>query len=125
MQIEGIAGGYQLRLTESQYGLLVNSLSALTEMIDDEMGLEVVLGGSGGDLRNLLERAERAVAGSRLILNVRREEIHGIYALLVSLPEFFLSEETYYWRVGAFRENSKALAVGIVSAVSEIEFRPQ
>ncbi|MFJ4920397.1 hypothetical protein [Streptomyces sp. NPDC088725] len=44
-------------------------------------------------------------------------EIHVLFAALVSAPALMSSEEVFYERIGFFREQALALAAGLVSSI--------
>jgi RHS repeat-associated protein len=45
-------------------------------------------------------------------------QLHVVYAALISVGILFVSEEDFYIRLGFFRENSTALALSLVEAIS-------
>ncbi|TDD65437.1 hypothetical protein E1293_40290 [Actinomadura darangshiensis] len=70
-------------------------------------------------MEGLLASGEQG-SGSRVVVDVTYEEAHSIYALLVCTLLLFANEETFFSRIGAFRENLTDMAHGFWKVVREL-----
>jgi hypothetical protein len=103
--------GVFLRLTEVQKQLICETLMFHADRPDGDHPSIVRLGVD----RASAERVMKKVGGpnSEFTLN----EVHVLFAALVSAPVLMPSEEVFYERIGFFREQALALAGGLMSAV--------
>lgn len=105
--------GVLLRLTEVQKQLICEALMFHADRPDGDRPSIVRLGVDRASAAQVMEKASGA--NSEFQLN----EIHVLFAALVSAPVMMPSEEVFYERIGFFREQALALAGGLVSAVEE------
>lgn len=105
--------GVLLRLTEVQKQLICETLMFHADRPDGDRPSIVRLGVDRVSAAQVMKKA--AGANSEFHLN----EIHVLFAALVSAPVMMPSEEVFYERIGFFREQALALAGGLVSAVEK------
>ncbi|RNL71519.1 hypothetical protein EBF04_11655 [Streptomyces sp. I6] len=105
--------GVLLRLTEVQKQLICETLMFHADRPDGDRPSIVRLGVDRASAAQVMKKA--AGSNSEFQLN----EIHVLFAALVSAPVMMPSEEVFYERIGFFREQALALAGGLVSAVGE------
>ncbi|WP_143118452.1 hypothetical protein [Actinomadura madurae] len=98
----------------------MNASAAFRESLQNEREVELAAGPAGGGLEAMLESGRPAKTGSRVVVETTYEEAHAIYSLLVCLPLYFATEETFHSRVGAFTENLIDMAHGFLMAVREL-----
>ncbi|MFI2549175.1 hypothetical protein ACH5AJ_33475 [Streptomyces rochei] len=100
-------------MTEAQKQLICETLMFHADRPDGDRPSIVRLGVDRASAAQVMEKASGA--NSEFQLN----EIHVLFAALVSAPVMMPSEEVFYERIGFFREQALALAGGLVSAVEE------
>ncbi|MEU1476021.1 hypothetical protein [Streptomyces sp. NPDC005760] len=61
--------------------------------------------------------AEILDTGEQVLLTVG--DLHVLHSVLLSVPSMFASEEAFHTQLGFYRENTLALADGLVRAVQE------
>lgn len=105
--------GVLLRLTEVQKQLICETLMFHADRPDGDRPSIVRIGVDRVSAAQLIKKA--AGQNSEFQLN----EIHVLFAALVSTPAMMPSEEVFYERIGFFREQALALAGGLVSAIGE------
>lgn len=105
--------GVVLRLTEVQKQLICETLMFHADRPDGDRPSIVRLGVDRASAAQVMRKA--AGPNSEFQLN----EIHVLFAALVSTPVMMPSEEVFYERIGFFREQALALAGGLVSALGE------
>ncbi|MFJ3213517.1 hypothetical protein [Streptomyces flaveolus] len=103
--------GIILRLTAVQKQLICETLMFHAERPDGDSSSIVRLGVDRASAERMMKKA--AAEDSEFELN----EIHVLFAALVSAPVMMPSEEVFYERIGFFREQAFALAGGLVSAI--------
>lgn len=107
-------GGLRLRLTEEQRQLIREVLQFHFDSPDVNQLSTARLGVDRASVSQMM----RKISGPSVELQVG--EIHTLFAALVSAPALILSEEAFYERIGFFRENSIALAAGLVNAIGTL-----
>ncbi|MFF8291659.1 hypothetical protein ACF068_20840 [Streptomyces sp. NPDC016309] len=100
-----------MRLTAVQKQLICETLMFHADRPDGDSPSIVRLGVDRASAARIMKKA--AGADSEFQLN----EIHVLFAALVSAPVLMPSEEVFYERIGFFREQAFALAGGLVSAI--------
>ncbi|MEN3586740.1 hypothetical protein AAH978_21720 [Streptomyces sp. ZYX-F-203] len=100
-------------MTEVQKQLICETLMFHADRPDGDRPSIVRLGVDRASAAQVMKKA--AGSTSEFQLN----EIHVLFAALVSAPVMMPSEEAFYERIGFFREQALALAGGLVSAVAE------
>lgn len=108
-----VRNGYELRLTQSQNWLIVNSVHAFREIVTDEAERELVLGVSADASLDALLGGESTQSGGRVMLTCSATGLHCLYSLLVNLPLLIPSEEVFHRRLGVYRENLLNMASGV------------
>jgi hypothetical protein len=103
--------GVLLRLTETQKQLICETLMFHADRSDGDQALTVRLGVDRASAARIMKKAGEL--NSEFQLN----EIHVLFAALVSAPVLMPSEEVFYERIGFFREQAFALAGGLVNAI--------
>ncbi|MEE1941950.1 hypothetical protein V1L54_21530 [Streptomyces sp. TRM 70361] len=98
-------------MTEVQKQLICETLIFHADRPDGDRPSIVRLGVDRASAAQVMKKA--AGANSEFQLN----EIHVLFAALVSAPVLMPSEEVFYERIGFFREQAFALAGGLVSAI--------
>jgi hypothetical protein len=107
---EGIK--YALRLTEIQRSAISSVLLFMRDR-NGSGGMTVQLGCSREFLMEVYLRVDRNEEHGW-----SATQFHVVYAALISVGILFVSEEDFYIRLGFFRENSTALALSLVEAIS-------
>ncbi|NDZ61797.1 hypothetical protein G3I47_31800 [Streptomyces anulatus] len=102
--------GFLLRLTEAQKDLISE---VLLFQADRPGGYRTSVVRLGVD-RESASQVMRKVSDSNPEFSLH--EIHVLFAALSSTPIMIPSEEAFYERIGSFRENSFALAAGLLNA---------
>lgn len=103
-------GGFLLRLTEVQKELICEVLRFHADRPDGDRLSVVRIGADRANTVRIIEKL--ADSNSALQIN----EIHVLFAALVSAPVLIPSEEVFYERIGFFREQALELAGGLASA---------
>ncbi|MFC8917213.1 hypothetical protein ACFT5C_15720 [Streptomyces sp. NPDC057116] len=94
-----------------QKQLICETLRFHADRPDGDSSSIVRLGVDRSDATRMMEKA----AGSESEFQL--DEIHVLFAALVSAPVLMPSEEVFYERIGFFREQAFALAGGLMSAI--------
>ena len=111
-------GIFVLDLVKSQYLMVVNSARTFSEYVTNSDQRSLILGPSSRELLSAVEDAEKGGSASgRIELCLSEGQIHALYVLLMWLPTSFNSEEAFFARVGAYRENLTDVAQGLLVAV--------
>lgn len=103
--------GVLLRLTAVQKQLICETLMFHADRPDGDSPSIVRLGVDRASTERVMKKAAGPDSEFQL------DEIHVLFAALVSAPVLMPSEEVFYERIGFFREQAFALAGGLVSAV--------
>ncbi|WNO76951.1 hypothetical protein [Streptomyces sp. AM8-1-1] len=103
--------GAFLRLTEVQKQLICETLMFHVDRPDGDQPSVVRLGVDRASAARIMKKVGGPSSEFQL------DEIHVLFAALVSTPVLIPSEEVFYERIGFFREQAFALAGGLVSAI--------
>ncbi|WP_409461642.1 hypothetical protein [Amycolatopsis sp. GA6-003] len=103
-------GGFLLRLTEVQKELICEALRFHADRPGGDRLSVVRIGADRASTVRIMKK----VADSNSKLQI--DEIHVLFAALVSAPVLIPSEEAFYERIGFFREQAFELAGGLASA---------
>lgn len=103
---------YVVRLTEHQRSAVSSALLFMRDRSGSE-ALALQLGCSREFLGEIYRRVDENQQNGWSI-----EALHVIHAALSSIGNLFASEEDFYIRLGFFRENSAAMAVSLVDAIT-------
>ncbi|MEU5308895.1 hypothetical protein [Streptomyces sp. NPDC021562] len=115
---------FVVRLTRSQALAVREALAFLRNRDLGEHVLALQLGATAQEVDDLVERLV-VDAGEPVEVPFRWQELHTVHAALTSVATMFLSDgrlsqEAFRTRLGFFRENLDALALGIADAVREV-----
>ncbi|MFE2421870.1 hypothetical protein [Streptomyces hokutonensis] len=114
-------GIFVLDLVKSQYLMVVNSAMTFSRYVTDPDQRSLILGPSSRELLSAVEDVEKgSEANGGIELSLSGGQIHALYVLLMWLPTSFNSEEAFFARVGAYRENLTNMAQGLLAAVGEL-----
>ena len=106
--------GVLLRLTEVQSQLICETLRFHADRPDGDLPSIVRIGVDRSSAVRLLEKVGASNAEFQF------NEVHVLFAALISATVWMPSEEVFYERIGFFRENALALAGGLMSAIESL-----